>query len=121
LNYYSMEMNQKPKRFDPDALAALANYSWPGNVRQLQNTIERAVIMAESDTITVEDLPLEIGEFQNKAIKVGATLKDAVDNFKKDFILKSLAFNKGNKTKTAKVLDIQRTYLSRLIKDLEMG
>ena len=120
LKVYSQELNQKIKGFSPEAMTALANYSWPGNVRQLENTIERACIMSDSDHIGVEDLPSEITEFRQNAIKVGSSLKNAVDAFKKEFIIKSLAFNRGNKTKTAEMLDIQRTYLSRLIKELDV-
>jgi len=121
LKSFAGELNPKIKGFTPEALTAIANYSWPGNVRQLQNTIERAVIMTDSDHIRLEDLPVEITQFRNTSIQVGSTLKDAVDNFKKEFIVKSLAFNKGNKTRTAEMLDIQRTYLSRLIKELGVG
>jgi len=118
LKDFSRELNQKIKGFTPEALSALASYSWPGNIRQLENTIERAVIMSDGEFIGVEDLAAEITELHQNAVRVGSPLKDAVDNFKREFIVKSLAFNKGNKTRTADMLDIQRTYLSRLIKEL---
>jgi Nif-specific regulatory protein len=89
-------------------------------VRQLENTIERAVIMGDSGIIGINDLPQDITEFKKDSIRVGASLKEAQDAFKRDFIRKSLAFCKGNKTKSSKMLGIQRTYLSRLIKELDV-
>lgn len=121
LKKISRKINPGIKSISPEAMTIIANYSWPGNIRQLENAIERAVIMSESDRIRPEDLPPEITEYKTDDIQAGATLKEAQDNFKKTFILKSLNFSGGNKTKTAKTLGIQRTYLSRLIKELNIN
>ena len=116
----SRDLNRQVKGFSQEAMAALMRYAWPGNIRQLENAVERAVLMAESDQIRAEDLPAEINEVRTGDIHVGLTLKEAQDNFKRNFIMQSLIFCGKNKTKTAKVLDIQRTYLSRLIKELDI-
>ncbi len=107
--------------FANESLVAIQSYSWPGNIRQLENAVERAVIMSESARIQPGDLPREVTEIKRGDIQMGLTLKQAQDNFKKIFILQSLAFCGGNKTKTARMLSIQRTYLSRLIKELDIG
>jgi len=120
LRRMSVDLNRSVKGFTPDAMNALKSYSWPGNIRQLENAVERSVIMSDSEWIGLEDLPSEITEVATKDIQVGVTLKEAQENFKKNFIVQSLEFQGGNKTKTAKMLDIQRTYLSRLIKELEI-
>ncbi len=114
------DLNRSIKGVTPDAMNALKSYSWPGNIRQLENAVERAVIMGDSEWIGLDDLPPEITEVATQEIQVGLTLKEAQDNFKKNFIVQSLEFQGGNKTRTAKMLDIQRTYLSRLIKELEI-
>ncbi len=120
LQKFNAELNRSVKGITDEAMTAMINYSWPGNIRQLENSIERAVIMGESDRIGIEDLSAEITEFKKSSIKVGAGLKEAMDDFKREFIKKTLLFCGGNKTKAAKTLGIQRTYLSRLIKELSV-
>lgn len=118
LGKFNADLNRSIRGFTDEAMTLMINYSWPGNIRQLENSIERAVIMGESDQIGIEDLSAEITEFRKNSIKVGAGLKEAMDNFKREFVKKTLAHSGGNKTKAAKTLGIQRTYLSRLIKEL---
>ncbi|MGK7344809.1 MAG: sigma-54-dependent Fis family transcriptional regulator [Candidatus Nitrospinota bacterium M3_3B_026] len=112
------DMSRPVRGFSDEAMNALMRYSWPGNIRQLENAVERAVIMSESELIELDDLPGEVRETGGGDIHVGMSLKDAQDGFKRAFIAQSLAFLGGNKTKTAKMLGIQRTYLSRLIREL---
>ncbi|VAX24785.1 Two-component system response regulator protein [hydrothermal vent metagenome] len=120
LRRIARDLNRLFKGFTPEAINALKIYSWPGNIRQLENAVERAIIMSDSDRIRLEDLPPEITEIKTNDIQIGRSLKDAQEHFKKNFILQSLSLCGGNKTKTAKILDIQRTYLSRLIKELNI-
>lgn len=115
------KMGRNVKSFSPEARNALLSYSWPGNARQMENAIERAAIMCEGGVILLEDLPPEISEIKTGEIQAGATLKDALNNFKKKFLTQSLSFCGGNRTAAAKMLDIQRTYLSRLIKELDIN
>lgn len=106
--------------FSGEAMSVLKRYHWPGNIRQLKNAVERAVIMGMGKEIAPSDLPYEILEPKANTLEVGLTLKEGQDNFKRDFIKRTLTSVGGNKTKAAAVLDIQRTYLSRLIKELEV-
>ncbi len=105
--------NQKAiEGVDPKARNILYSYDWPGNVRQLRNCIESAVVMAESNMIIADDLPPGIQpnhEGQFVKIPVGATLAEG----EKEIILQTLAANGGNKTKTADMLKIGRKTLHR--------
>jgi Nif-specific regulatory protein len=112
------KMGRGIKSYSPEASDALLAFSWPGNVRQMENAIERAAIMCEGGEIRLEDLPPEIGAIKTGDIQAGGTLKDALTNFKKKFIIQSLSICDGNRTAASRLLDIQRTYLSRLIKEL---
>ena len=107
------------KRFDgfsEDAIDAMLTYSWPGNVRELENCVERACVIATGTWIGRADLLLKIDT--EEVDKGDRKLKTALNVFKANFVRKVLDENGWNQTETARVLGIQRTYLSRLIKEL---
>ena len=107
------------KRFDgfsEDAIGAMLTYQWPGNVRELENCVERAYVVATGKWIGRADLLLRTDT--EPADRGDRTLRTALNVFKANFIRKALDENGWNRTETARVLDIQRTYLSRLIKEL---
>jgi Nif-specific regulatory protein len=89
-------------------------------VRELENAVERAVVIAKDSRIGARDLLLGAGAADTDEYK-GKSLKEALSIFKRHFIMKALEENRWNQTESAKVLDIQRTYLSRLIKELEIA
>jgi len=97
------------------AMDKMSRYNWPGNIRELRNAIERAVVMGNGKTIMPEDLPIIDSLPKFAGLKVGLTLDEALNEFKKEFILLNLRHTGGNRSKASKVMDIQRTYLSRLI------
>jgi Nif-specific regulatory protein len=105
--------------FSNEALEAMLSYSWPGNVRELENCIERACVIGKNSLIRKEDLFLNIGN-ETGTDEGDRNLKTAINVFKAHFIKKALEENNWNQTATAKSLDIQRTYLSRLIKELDI-
>jgi Nif-specific regulatory protein len=108
-----------PKKFGAGVLSHLQGYSWPGNIRQLENAIERAIVLSESDELGLNLFPFE--NYQAPMdVEVGITLKDATDAFRKKFIDSTLKTTGGNRTKAAKILDVQRSYLSRLTKELDI-
>lgn len=103
-------------RFSKETLQVLENYHWPGNVRELQNAVERAVVMGNGNEIQPEDLPFRIKPSDDGSEGLlGSTLKEALDSFKRDFLQRSLDMHGGSVKETARTLNIQRTYLSRLI------
>ena len=112
--------NIKVEDFSEDAIDALLSYQWPGNIRELENVIKRAVLICNESNISSENLFLDnknkslINCYENRS------LKDAVNRFKSNFIKRTLDKNNWKQIETAKQLCIQRTYLSRLIKELEI-
>ncbi len=98
-----------------EAMQKMISYDWPGNVRELGNAIERAVVMGNEEEILPDDLPISEGKPNRPAMEIGLTLKEALDEFKKHFIAMNLKYTGGNRSKAAEIMDIQRTYLSRLI------
>jgi DNA-binding NtrC family response regulator len=98
-----------------EAMDKIMEYDWPGNVRELRNAIERAVVMGNGKELLSEDLPIPIERMAGSTLEVGISLKEAEDRFKKEFITANLKHHSGNRSKAAKTMGIQRTYLSRLI------
>jgi len=120
LKRYARETNKQINGFSDSAMEGMLTYAWPGNVRELENAIERAAVMTRQHTISASDLMLG-GKTEDVDEVRGRSLKDAVNVFKAHFIRKSLELHGWNQTATSKALDIQRTYLSRLIKELSIA
>jgi len=114
LGYFAAEYGQKPKKITPEGLKMLEVYDWPGNIRELRNVIERLVIMIPSNTVTPKNIIL--GEAARSDYFTFSTLKEARESFEKDFIIKKLEENNWNISKTAEILDIERSNLHRKIK-----
>ncbi len=99
---------------DPKAMDALKNYGWPGNIRELQNTIEQLRILTEGPEIRLEDLPFNIRMAQSSqaagpasgVTNAGPALAMTLEDLERNHILQMLAYQHGNKTRTAKVLGI---------------
>ncbi|MCW5959353.1 MAG: sigma-54-dependent Fis family transcriptional regulator [Pyrinomonadaceae bacterium] len=116
---FSLEYGKKPKKFTEDAIAALQNYSWLGNVRELRNTIERVVIMHSKQKVKADDLP----KFNPKDEPPAATFrfpsfKDATDAYQREFILHKLAESDGNVSKAAEAMGVDRSHLYRRMRNL---
>ncbi|WP_054030881.1 sigma-54 interaction domain-containing protein [Desulfatitalea tepidiphila] len=102
------------------AMDKMVHYDWPGNIRELRNAIERAVVMGNGKEILPEDLPISSTRTNYPGLQVGLTLEEALNQFKKEFIVLNLKHTSGNRSKAAKLMDIQRTYLSRLISKFDV-
>lgn len=114
LQKFSAENGKEIVGIDSKARAALYKYNWPGNVRQLVNCIESAVVMCSGNEIKLEDLPPGISSYSGEetiSVPLGISLEEA----EKIIIEQNLAANNGNKTKTAEILGIERKTLSRKI------
>lgn len=110
------ENGKQIKGIDSRARAALYKYNWPGNIRQLRNCIESAVVMCASSEITCDDLPPGIigdGEANTVSVPLGITMAEA----EKILIQANLFANRGNKSKTADILGIGRKTLHRKIEE----
>jgi two-component system response regulator HydG len=94
------------KRIDPRVIDAFSNYDWPGNIRELQNTIERLKILAENNEIRLEDIPFSIRMPKTRTESSDLTFDMSLEEVEKNHILRTLAYNHGNKTKTAQSLGI---------------
>ncbi len=117
LDKYTREMNKKVPGLTNGAMRAMLNHNWRGNVRELENVIERAVIFAEGREISVEDLP-----FTTEGItdEVSEDLKDALLQFERQHILYSLRRHNYDKNETAKQLGIGVSSLYRKMDELNL-
>lgn len=123
LQKFSVETNKQFTHLSEDALKVCKLYQWPGNVRELENSIERACVLGVPPVIQEKDLCLNIGKNYDSDFNYehdDLTLADAVYNYKKYYVNRILKQCDWNNTKAAKVLDVQRTYVSKLISELDI-
>ncbi len=111
--------------FSQNALEMLYDYYWSGNVRELKNAIERACILGQPTIIQGFDLRLtteniDFGDGQCVELETDKTLKTALHKFKKNFVMQILESVSWNQTEASKIMGIQRTYLSKLMSDLDI-
>lgn len=116
---YSSDYGQTPKSFTPEAMEALQNHTWLGNVRELKNTVERIVIMNTGETITAADLPRlrSTGERPASTFRF-PSFREATDAYQREFILHKLAEFEGNVSKAAEDMGVDRSHLYRRMKSL---
>ncbi len=118
LREFNIENEKNIAGFDNRAKSAIMKYSWPGNIRELRNCVESAVVMCTGDEIKIEDLPASVrekGEEKVITIPIGMTLDEA----EMVIIQENLAACNGNKTKCAEVLGIGRKTLHRKLGEEE--
>ncbi|TAN44441.1 MAG: sigma-54-dependent Fis family transcriptional regulator [Nitrospirae bacterium] len=126
ISMFSSEYGIKTKTMTPDVLKIFKDHDWPGNIRELKNIVERLMIMIPSATIdkhNIEGLALFKGQQITKenGYFSCSTLRDARDAFEKEFLLRKLAENNWNVSKTAEAIDIERSNLHKKIKALEIA
>jgi len=97
---------QQIRRVDPRVVDVLMNYDWPGNIRELQNTIERLKILADNNEICVDDIPFSIRMPKIKSESSDFGIDMPLEEIEKTHIMRALAYHHGNKTKTAQSLGI---------------
>ncbi len=108
--------NFRPKKWAAETLSILEDYAWPGNIRELRNTVERMAILTRGDTIDEEAVPVEIRIARGSATK--SNLRDARDSAEREHILKALEEAKWNVSSAARVLGMERTNLHKRIRAL---
>ena len=115
---FSFDYGKKLKIFDEKAVEAMQNYSWFGNVRELKNTIERIVIMNAKNEISAADLPIFSSEIPPSSSFRFPSFKEATEAYQREFIQRKLEENDWNISKTAEIMEIDRSHLHRRIKNL---
>jgi len=126
LQKFSAKHNKNLRFIQPEALKALRNYSWPGNVRQLMNVIEQCVVLSDGDTLKQEHLPPEISvelpviDFTADIGNISFTeaKKRAVQKIERELIAKALDVSSGNVSRAAQMLKMKRQFLQQKIKKL---
>jgi DNA-binding NtrC family response regulator len=106
LKIFNDRNNKNVRGFSPECLEVLRKYHWPGNVREVKNMVERAVILCPGDTIQVQHLPTQILKPSLKANAVSVELGRPLHEIEKEVIFKTLNMTKNNKTRAAKILGI---------------
>lgn len=112
---FSKELGIPPRHFSDDVLEVLRSYDWPGNVRELENVIQRLVLMTDGERIEVSDLPSLMRFSALRRTGFDRTLAEV----EAEYIINVLASVKGNKTRAAKILGIDRKTLREKLKNLE--
>jgi Nif-specific regulatory protein len=117
---YAMKGSRNLKGLSEQARACLLHYDWPGNIRELENAMERAVVVGSSDLILPEDLPDTLVETATNQGPSTAKYHDAIRDLKKQLILNALEQSGGNITEAAKLLGVHGNYLHRLMRNLDL-
>ncbi|RLB57901.1 MAG: Fis family transcriptional regulator [Deltaproteobacteria bacterium] len=114
LNRFARELESKVKGFSPAAIEAMRKYSWPGNIRELENRLRKAVVLAEKTHLGPGDLDLDLEDFETIV-----PLAQAKEEFQRQYIQKVLARNGGNRTKTARDLGVDPRTIFRHLERME--
>ena len=119
IDVFAKETGKNIKDIDYEAMQALLAYDWPGNIRELRNTIERAVVLADGEVITIHDLTDKFRTLDIEGVST-SSLRQALDHFEMEYVRRSLAESKGNKEATAAKLGIDLATLYRKLKKLKI-
>jgi DNA-binding NtrC family response regulator len=114
LQRYAAEFESRARGFAPEALAAIRKYRWPGNIRELENRVKKAAVLADGPQVTADDLDLG-----REDIEPAMALALAIEEFRKRYISEVLERNGGNRTKTAKDLDVDPRTIFRHLEKLD--
>jgi len=121
LDKYRKQMNKNIKGISNDAMRALMNHEWKGEIRELENVIERAVIFCNEDFINVKNLPIQFqSDTEPSDYSPSGSLDESVKRFEKEIIIRALESNEFNKEKTADALQVGLSTLYRKMKELDI-
>jgi DNA-binding NtrC family response regulator len=110
LKRFASEYGDRVKGFTPGAVNAIQRYRWPGNVREIENRIKKAVILCDGTMIGTKDLDLS-----EESLPEILPLAEAREKFQRDYVLQVLQQNNGNRTKTARDLDVDPRTIFRYL------
>ncbi len=125
LNKFCKREGTGPKELDPEALRTLIQYDWPGNIRQLENVVERMVVLQEEQVLRPQHIPERIrrGEAEEPVMGPPAlkgALEETTAKMEKEMIVNALTQTKGNRTKAAQLLGISRRTLQKKLKEYQL-
>ncbi len=126
LGCFSAQYGRKIDGFSENSVKALMDYSWPGNILELKDVVSRSVLLCHGNLIQNEDLHLVYIHSESETGQAllfddeDKTLKTALNDFKRRYVVKILDECGWNQTKAGKILGIQRTYVSRLMNELHI-
>ena len=127
MQVYSQENNKRIDGISEDVMKVLENYNWPGNIRELENLIERAVVLTKFSVINRENLPsfllsLPNGNHSSFSLSYGkGSLKDELQTFQRETIIEAMRKSDGIQKKAAALLDVKPTTLNEMIKRLRIS
>lgn len=114
---FAAKMNKRIKLLSPEYIKTLEQNTWKGNIRELRNIIERSVILADEDVLTIDCLPFEL---QQSNISDSATSSLSMTSIEKSHIQKVLNYTKGNKAEAARLLEISIATLYRKVEEYKL-
>jgi DNA-binding NtrC family response regulator len=124
LTMYARSYGKNVTSIGPEAMTLLSDYAWPGNIRELENVIQSAIVLADDVNIVPSNLPAELRQNDSKAMDSKAltdarwsSFEDQLRDYKVKLAMEAIKECNGNKTLAAQSLDISRTYLHRLIRE----
>jgi len=121
VNKYRKHMNKPVRGISNEALRALVSHEWKGEVRELENVIERSMIFCKEDFITVKDLPEVFRETGSQSdFSISGSLDESVKRFEREIITRALDANEFNKEKAAEALQVGLSTLYRKMKELNI-
>ncbi|HWH79679.1 MAG TPA: helix-turn-helix domain-containing protein, partial [Candidatus Binatus sp.] len=122
LQKFASSANHRVDGVAADAMAALKAYEWPGNIRELEHTLERAVLLGKGSVIGIDDLPAEIGKRAEQEIVLAQAMVKhfTLADLEREYIGKVLETTQGNKTEAAKILGVDRTTLYRKLEEYKI-
>ncbi|WP_299978047.1 sigma-54 dependent transcriptional regulator [Desulfobacula sp.] len=131
LKWYTAKLNLNPLFLPDEVLEIIVSHDWPGNIRELENAMQRAIVLAENKTLSIEGLfpartekdPVRFNysDLFKKKASYQEIKREVVKNFTKQYLTQCLIFHKGNITNAAKAMGMRRTSLQRLVTQTGLG
>ncbi|HEY7790597.1 MAG TPA: sigma 54-interacting transcriptional regulator, partial [Vicinamibacterales bacterium] len=120
LGKFSVEHGKPIKRISTPAIDMLMSYHWPGNVREMENTMERAVLVCDGNVIHAHHLPPTLQTAEASGTMVGVSLEEAVAAYEKDLLQDALKTTRGNRAKAARLLSTTQRILNYKVRKYEV-
>jgi len=121
MDRYAKEAKKNFTEIAPDAMKQLSAYDWRGNVRELGNVIERAIVVGRGPRLTMQDLPSRVVASVARPSIDGRSYRDAMEYYRRELVLAALERCHGNRAAAARELGLHEKYLLRLLKSLAIG